>query len=361
MSSDPPFSSSSSGTMTELDRRLCLAAFSALTSKHLSKKNFLFLKPIDTTHFPTYLDVVKRPMDLGTLRDNLEAGRYASRSHFFDDAALCFENAVTFNDGKKDRRWVVKLARSMLRIVGRERAKADKIATGATKKKKKGVKSKKSSGGCGVGGDDNDNSSETKPLLKIESSAEGGRDDRCGVVKEEEFATTESSVASIAAPNETLRAANNDRVDEEHKEAPATQRAATAHQVSFTGNAGSGSPKKRQRRETDEYSMAEGGVENLRMPIKEEECTSDAKDVIPPSSIRLWLRGLDTGGREACRFEKYTPAFEREFDRLEHIALAADQSGDSNLTELLDACGVMKYGDKAVIKNAISNLPRSKK
>eukprot|EP00566_Odontella_aurita_P025457 CAMPEP_0113531626 /NCGR_PEP_ID=MMETSP0015_2-20120614/3601_1 /TAXON_ID=2838 /ORGANISM="Odontella" /LENGTH=118 /DNA_ID=CAMNT_0000430483 /DNA_START=312 /DNA_END=665 /DNA_ORIENTATION=+ /assembly_acc=CAM_ASM_000160 len=116
--------------MSDLDRRLCLDATNVLTSKEHSKKNFLFLAPVDTTHFPAYHDIVKRPMDLGTLRANLEAGRYGTRGEFFDDASLCFENAVKFNNGVADRQWIVKLSKSMMKILGRERSKADKIAAG---------------------------------------------------------------------------------------------------------------------------------------------------------------------------------------------------------------------------------------
>lgn len=58
-----------------------------------------FYEPVDPVALglPTYFDVVKTPMDLGTVRANLLGGRYGSSRAFADDMRLMFRNALAFN------------------------------------------------------------------------------------------------------------------------------------------------------------------------------------------------------------------------------------------------------------------------
>ena len=58
-----------------------------------------FAKPVDAVALgiPDYPSVVKRPMDLGTVRSKLDAGAYASPEAFAADVRLVFDNATTFN------------------------------------------------------------------------------------------------------------------------------------------------------------------------------------------------------------------------------------------------------------------------
>ena len=58
-----------------------------------------FLAPVDpiALKIPTYLDVVKKPMDLRTLEDNLRADKYPTVDAFLSDFALILQNARTFN------------------------------------------------------------------------------------------------------------------------------------------------------------------------------------------------------------------------------------------------------------------------
>ena len=46
-----------------------------------------------------YGDVVKQPMDLGMVKERLEAGFYAEPDEFARDVNLVFDNALTFNPG----------------------------------------------------------------------------------------------------------------------------------------------------------------------------------------------------------------------------------------------------------------------
>ncbi|XP_076411069.1 bromodomain-containing protein 8 isoform X10 [Peromyscus maniculatus bairdii] len=57
-----------------------------------------FLKPVSEKQAPGYKDVVKRPMDLTTLKRNLSKGRIHTMAEFQRDLMLMFQNAVMYND-----------------------------------------------------------------------------------------------------------------------------------------------------------------------------------------------------------------------------------------------------------------------
>ena len=73
----------------------------------LLKKNpngAIFLEPVDwkALGLKDYLQVVKRPMDLGTVGAKLAADEYASIDQFFDDVYLIFANCMAYNaDGSQ--------------------------------------------------------------------------------------------------------------------------------------------------------------------------------------------------------------------------------------------------------------------
>ncbi|XP_038627418.1 bromodomain-containing protein 8-like [Tachyglossus aculeatus] len=56
-----------------------------------------FLKPVSDRQAPGYKDVVKRPMDLTSLKRNLSKGRIGSTAQFQRDLMLMFLNAVMYN------------------------------------------------------------------------------------------------------------------------------------------------------------------------------------------------------------------------------------------------------------------------
>ncbi|KAJ7754107.1 hypothetical protein B0H16DRAFT_1543695 [Mycena metata] len=56
-----------------------------------------FLKPVDPTKVTGYADVVKRPMDLGTMTAKVQRGRYRSLEDFANDFRLVTSNAKIFN------------------------------------------------------------------------------------------------------------------------------------------------------------------------------------------------------------------------------------------------------------------------
>ncbi|GBE85979.1 hypothetical protein SCP_0805030 [Sparassis crispa] len=56
-----------------------------------------FLKPVDVSQVTGYTDVVKRPMDLGTMTTKVNKGKYHSLEEFAADLRLVTMNAKTFN------------------------------------------------------------------------------------------------------------------------------------------------------------------------------------------------------------------------------------------------------------------------
>ena len=65
---------------------------------------FPFLEPVDwvALAIPTYPQVIKHPMDFGTIGKRLKSGHYTSSKGFMDDMELVFSNAKTFNQKGSD-------------------------------------------------------------------------------------------------------------------------------------------------------------------------------------------------------------------------------------------------------------------
>lgn len=58
-----------------------------------------FLVPVDWKGLgiPDYPKIVKKPMDLGTVEERLEAGKYARPDKFAEEVRLIWQNAQRFN------------------------------------------------------------------------------------------------------------------------------------------------------------------------------------------------------------------------------------------------------------------------
>jgi len=83
-------------TMTEYQRRQCMKVIDALFEYRIST---MFAQPVDPNrdNCPTYFDLVKYPMDLGTVRQKLLRNEYASVSHWKSDVEKVWENCTLFN------------------------------------------------------------------------------------------------------------------------------------------------------------------------------------------------------------------------------------------------------------------------
>lgn len=77
------------------NKERCLSFISKLwEADHLA----MFHHPVSATEVPGYYDVITSPMDLSTIKANIEKGKYESDTDVQDDVALMISNALEFND-----------------------------------------------------------------------------------------------------------------------------------------------------------------------------------------------------------------------------------------------------------------------
>lgn len=62
-----------------------------------------FREPVSILDVPDYLQVIDHPMDLGTVREQLQVSNYATPMDFAKDVRLIFENSKKYNTLKKSR------------------------------------------------------------------------------------------------------------------------------------------------------------------------------------------------------------------------------------------------------------------
>ena len=87
---------------TPEQRAVCLGACDGVLKYLLRHKHAAwFADPVDPVGMgiPHYAEVIKTPMDFGTIKGKYKGGRYASAEAFAADVRLVFRNATTFNTG----------------------------------------------------------------------------------------------------------------------------------------------------------------------------------------------------------------------------------------------------------------------
>lgn len=84
--------------------RFCNQVIRELTSKKHFNVNFPFLQPVDPValNIPNYTEVVKTPMDLGTIQTKLANNQYENGDDFEKDVRLVFHNCYLFNPKGND-------------------------------------------------------------------------------------------------------------------------------------------------------------------------------------------------------------------------------------------------------------------
>lgn len=60
---------------------------------------FIFYEPVDHVklNIPDYPDIIKQPMDFGTIKQKLAANMYLKLQDFLHDVQLVFENCILYN------------------------------------------------------------------------------------------------------------------------------------------------------------------------------------------------------------------------------------------------------------------------
>ncbi|RLV90835.1 Bromodomain-containing factor 1 [Spathaspora sp. JA1] len=79
--------------------RFCNQTIKEIMSKKHYNYNFPFLSPVDTVslNIPNYTEIVKEPMDLGTIQTKLANNQYENGDEFEHDVRLVFKNCYIFN------------------------------------------------------------------------------------------------------------------------------------------------------------------------------------------------------------------------------------------------------------------------
>ncbi|PIA32456.1 hypothetical protein AQUCO_04500216v1 [Aquilegia coerulea] len=70
------------------------------TLKDATEVSYLFLKPVSKKEAPDYLDIIKQPMDLSTIKEKVRKMEYKDREDFRHDVWQITFNAHQYNDGR---------------------------------------------------------------------------------------------------------------------------------------------------------------------------------------------------------------------------------------------------------------------
>lgn len=108
--------SSPSGSLT-----FCSSVLRELMKKTNAHLNWPFMVPVDPValNITDYFDVIKQPMDLGTIRKKIDTGAYSRVDQFESDVRLVFSNCYTYNPPESD---VCKMARELENIFNQKMA-----------------------------------------------------------------------------------------------------------------------------------------------------------------------------------------------------------------------------------------------
>ncbi|XP_047082021.1 transcription factor GTE10-like [Lolium rigidum] len=89
-----------SAAATALPEATVMKQCEAILKKLMTQKcSHIFNVPVDVEklNIPDYNDIIKHPMDLGTIKAKLDSGAYTSPSDFAAEVRLTFNNAITYN------------------------------------------------------------------------------------------------------------------------------------------------------------------------------------------------------------------------------------------------------------------------
>lgn len=94
-----PTSFSKSTKKSSIDTNFCHATYRELTKKSNQHIVWPFLQPVDpmALGIPDYLEVIKEPMDLSSIKKKLDSGTYSNGDQFASDIRLMLNNCFIYN------------------------------------------------------------------------------------------------------------------------------------------------------------------------------------------------------------------------------------------------------------------------
>lgn len=84
---------------SQLELKFCEIVLKEMNKSKHAAFTYAFLNPVDPValNIPNYLRIIKKPMDLGTVANNLKNGDYENAKAFYNDCKLIFSNCYKFN------------------------------------------------------------------------------------------------------------------------------------------------------------------------------------------------------------------------------------------------------------------------
>jgi len=86
----------------DIVRQLCVELREIIATLTAKREFKVFCKPVDGFEFPDYYELVKKPMDLGRMKEKIDAGRYLLIEEFISDIDLIVQNAYIYNTDRSD-------------------------------------------------------------------------------------------------------------------------------------------------------------------------------------------------------------------------------------------------------------------
>lgn len=77
--------------------KFCLEIIRELMSKKHRDYAWPFYEPVSTQIYPDYLDIIKKPIDLSTIKTKIETGQYKTVKPFVKDMRLMITNCLRYN------------------------------------------------------------------------------------------------------------------------------------------------------------------------------------------------------------------------------------------------------------------------
>lgn len=111
----------------------CYDCLKAVMSKHEASP---FLEPVDWKLYglPDYPEIIKNPMDLGTIEKSLFAGKFTTADDFAKEVRLVWANAQTYNRRDSD---IYKTSENLSKVFERKFQKLSKATKKTTTQKRK--------------------------------------------------------------------------------------------------------------------------------------------------------------------------------------------------------------------------------
>jgi len=76
---------------------ICEKIYRELRNKRNNKFAYIFYEPVANLNLPDYDQIIKKPMDLDTIRAKLDRGAYNTTDEFAEDLRLCISNCRLYN------------------------------------------------------------------------------------------------------------------------------------------------------------------------------------------------------------------------------------------------------------------------